>query len=91
VTANVAPALMSQMVQAALAGDVARAAEIDGRLSGLHQWLFVEANPIPVKWLLDRMGLIRGCLRLPLTTLSPAHHISVEQALARAGIAAAAA
>lgn len=91
VTANVAPALMSQMIQAALAGDAARAAEIDSRLAGLHQWLFVEANPIPVKWALERMGLIRGRLRLPLTPLSSAHHMSVEQALARAGIVTAAA
>jgi 4-hydroxy-tetrahydrodipicolinate synthase len=90
VTANVAPAMMSQMVQAARAGDAARAAEIDSGLAGLHQWLFIEANPIPVKWLLERMGLIRGRLRLPLTPLSPVHHAAVEQALARAGIAAAA-
>lgn len=91
VTANVAPAPMAQMVQAALAGEAGRAADIDGRLAGLHQSLFVEANPIPVKWALERMGLIRGRLRLPLTALSAAHHATVEQALARAGIALAAA
>jgi 4-hydroxy-tetrahydrodipicolinate synthase len=87
VTANVAPALMSQMVRAALAGEAARAADIDARLESLHQRLFVEANPIPVKWALERMALIRGRLRLPLTTLSAAHHAMLEQALARAGIA----
>lgn len=91
VTANVAPAQMSQMVQAGLAGDAPRAAEIDGRMAALHQCLFVEANPIPVKWALERMGLARGGLRLPLTGLSPAHHVTVEQALARAGIALSAA
>jgi 4-hydroxy-tetrahydrodipicolinate synthase len=91
VTANIAPAPMSQMVQAALAGDAALAADIDSRLAGLHQWLFVEANPIPAKWALERMGLIQGRLRLPLTALSAAHHATVEQALARAGISLAAA
>jgi len=91
VTANVAPALMARMVRAAVAGDGAQAAEADGRLVGLHQGLFVEANPIPVKWALERMGLIRGRLRLPLTPLSPRQHAAVEQALRQAGIAPAAA
>jgi 4-hydroxy-tetrahydrodipicolinate synthase len=87
VTANVAPGLMSQMVNAALSGDATRAAEIDARLASLHHTLFLEANPIPVKWALERMGLIRGRLRLPLTPLAQRHHGDVEGALAAAGIA----
>jgi 4-hydroxy-tetrahydrodipicolinate synthase len=86
VTANVAPGQMSQMIAAARAGDRARAAEMDSRLAGLHKGLFVEANPIPVKWALERMNLIRGRLRLPLVSLPQRHHASVESALARAGI-----
>lgn len=91
VTANVAPAAMSRMVAAGLAGDHARAAELDAGLAGLHQALFLEANPIPVKWAMERMGVIRGRLRLPLTTLAQRHHSTVEAALAQAGIALAAA
>jgi 4-hydroxy-tetrahydrodipicolinate synthase len=86
VTANVAPGAMSQMVAAQLSGDAARAAELDARLAGLHQNLFLEANPIPVKWALERMGMIRGRLRLPLTPLSQRHQAAVEGALATAGI-----
>jgi 4-hydroxy-tetrahydrodipicolinate synthase len=86
VTSNVAPALMSQMIAAALAGDAAHAAELDARLSGLHQALFLEANPIPLKWALQRTGIMRGRLRLPLTPLAPRHHAAVEQALRQAGI-----
>jgi 4-hydroxy-tetrahydrodipicolinate synthase len=86
VTANVAPGAMSQMVAAQLAGDAACAAELDARLAGLHQNLFLEANPIPVKWALERMGMIRGRLRLPLTPLSQRHHGAVEAALATAGV-----
>jgi len=73
-------------VKAQLAGDSARAADIDAGLSGLHQDLFLEANPIPVKWALERMGMIRGRLRLPLTPLSQRYHAPVEAALAMAGI-----
>jgi 4-hydroxy-tetrahydrodipicolinate synthase len=91
VTANVAPALMSQMVAAALTHDEQRAAELDARLAGLHQSLFLEANPIPVKWALERMGLARGRLRLPLTPLAQRHHEALEAALALAGISLAAA
>jgi 4-hydroxy-tetrahydrodipicolinate synthase len=86
VTANVAPGEMSRMIAAARAGDEALAVEIDSSLAGLHQALFVEANPIPVKWALERMHLIRGRLRLPLVSLAQRHHASVEAALARAGI-----
>lgn len=91
VTGNVAPALMSQMIAAARAGEDARAAELDAQLSGLHDKLFVESNPIPVKWALERMGMIRGRLRLPLTPLSQRHHAVVEAALAQAGVSLAAA
>ena len=87
VTGNVAPELMSRMIHAALARDEALAAELDARLAGLHQALFLEANPIPVKWALERMGLIRGRLRLPLTPLAARHHAAVEQALRQAGVA----
>ncbi|NCN23009.1 MAG: 4-hydroxy-tetrahydrodipicolinate synthase, partial [Gallionella sp.] len=70
VTANVAPRLMHEMCVAALQGEVARAREINFRLLGLHRKLFVEANPIPVKWAVARMGKIGLTLRLPLTPLS---------------------
>lgn len=86
VTGNVAPALMSAMIAAAARGDHAQAAAIDARLAGLHEQLFVEANPIPVKWALQRMGLIDGTLRLPLTVLSERYHEPVAAALRRADI-----
>lgn len=74
VTANVAPKLMHEMCVAALEGDVARAREINKKLFGLHQKLFVEANPIPVKWVLEQMGLIKSGIRLPLVNLSAQYH-----------------
>ncbi len=85
VTANVAPGAMAAMCAAALAGDADKAAEIDADLAGLHRALFVESNPIPVKWALAEMGLIAGGLRLPLVPLDPAHHEDVRSALAAAG------
>ncbi len=85
VTANVAPRLMHEMIVAARAGERARAIAINNRLLGLHKHLFVEANPIPVKWALQRMGRIAEGLRLPLTPLSSAHHPVVEGALRAAG------
>jgi 4-hydroxy-tetrahydrodipicolinate synthase len=88
VTANVAPRAMSEMVAAALAGDVAKASELDAALAGLHRHLFVEANPIPVKWVLAQMGLIGSGLRLPLTPLSEAHHATVRAAARAAGVLA---
>jgi len=87
VTANVAPKLMHQMCAAALVGDVKRAREINLRLLPLHQRLFVEANPIPVKWALAEMGLAENALRLPLSPLSEKFHQSVREALHEAGIA----
>ncbi len=86
VTANVAPGLMHAMCQAALAGDLARAREIHFRLLPLHQKLFVEANPIPVKWALARMGRIGPGIRLPLTPLSEAQQPVLLSALSEAGI-----
>lgn len=87
VTANVAPRLMHEMCSAALAGDLAKAREINSRLLGLHQHLFVEANPIPVKWAVSRMGLMEEGIRLPLTPLSSEHRERVLQAMREAGIA----
>ena len=85
VTANVAPAPMSEMVAAALAGEQVRAQQLDGRLAALHRALFLEANPIPVKWVVAQMGLIGPDSRLPLTPLSAAHHASVRAAARAAG------
>jgi len=87
VTANVAPRLMHEMCAAALVGDVKKARDINLRLLGLHQKLFVEANPIPVKWALAQMGRIESGLRLPLTPLAEKFHEAVRGALAEAGIA----
>jgi len=87
VTANVAPKLMHQMCAAALVGDVKRARELNNRLLPLHQRLFVEANPIPVKWAVAEMGLIDGGLRLPMSPLSEKFHQTVREALQEAGIA----
>jgi 4-hydroxy-tetrahydrodipicolinate synthase len=81
VTANVAPKLMSEMCAAALAGDSALAAELDGQLIGLHDAMFVEANPIPVKWAVSQLGLMENSLRLPMTALSDQHHQQVAAAL----------
>jgi len=85
VTANVAPRLMHEMCAAALKGEVAKAREINFRLLGLHRNLFVEANPIPVKWAVARMGMMKNALRLPLTPLSQSAHTLVETAMRQAG------
>ena len=85
VTSNVAPRLMHEMCVAALSGDLARAREINFRLLGLHQKLFVEANPIPVKWALAEMGHIDPALRLPLVPLSAPYHDTLRGALKEAG------
>ncbi len=87
VTANVAPRAMHDMCAAALEGDAARAREINARLTGLHRDLFCEANPIPVKWALARMGRIGPGIRLPLTPLSEGMHDRVLRAMRKAGIA----
>ena len=86
VTANVAPRLMHEMCTAALAGDLVRARQINFRLLGLHRNLFLEANPIPVKWALAQMGMMAGGLRLPLTPLAPAFHDALRAAMREADI-----
>ena len=85
VTANVAPKAVSEVCAAALAGDVVKARKANARLATLHARLFVEANPIPVKWALAEMGLIHNELRLPLTPLSARFHDTVRAALIDAG------
>ena len=85
VTANVAPKLMAQMCAAALKGDVVTARERNNRLLGLHRRLFIESNPIPTKWALAEMGMIKNELRLPLVPLSPQYHEVVRAALREAG------
>ena len=86
VTANVAPRAMADLCAAAMAGDGKRAAAIHLKLLALHKQLFVEANPIPVKWALHRMGKIGPALRLPLVPLSDAHHAALEAALREGGV-----
>jgi 4-hydroxy-tetrahydrodipicolinate synthase len=84
VTANVAPKLMHQMCVAARAGNLQAAREINNLLLPLHSKLFVEANPIPVKWACAELGLIKSGLRLPLTALSAAQHDVVRDAMRHA-------
>ncbi|MDN5872450.1 MAG: 4-hydroxy-tetrahydrodipicolinate synthase [Nitrococcus sp.] len=86
VTANVAPKLMHEMCTAALAGNAEQAERIDARLAALHKNLFVETNPIPVKWAVSRLGLAGKGIRLPMTPLSEHHHESVLQAMKLAGV-----
>jgi len=86
VTANVAPKAMHDMCAAALAGDKETAAEINARLEELHSKLFVESNPIPVKWALCKMGMIGPKLRLPMTELSSKYHETVLNAMKKAGV-----
>lgn len=86
VTANVAPRLMHEMAAAALAGDRARAEAINGRLAGLHKALFLESNPIPVKWAVQQLGLIPPGIRLPLTPLSEFCQPAVRAAMQQAGV-----
>jgi len=86
VTANVAPRMMHALCAAALAGDARTAITLQHRLLPLHRDLFIEANPIPVKWAMQRLGLCRGTLRLPMTELDSAHHPKVEAALQAAGL-----
>jgi 4-hydroxy-tetrahydrodipicolinate synthase len=88
VTANVAPRLMHELCVAAVAGDAKRAMEIQRMLMPVHKHLFVEANPIPVKWAMARMGLCGGAIRLPMTPLAAANEAVVEGALRAAGLLA---
>lgn len=86
VTANVAPRLMHDLCVAAMAGNVQKAMEIQFKLMPMHKNLFVEANPIPVKWAMARMGLCGGTLRLPMTELSKSQQPLVEAALRASGL-----
>jgi len=86
VTANVAPRAMSDMVAAAMRGDAAAAARLDEPIAALHRDLFLEANPIPAKWALMRMGMIGSGIRLPLTELSVQYQPTVLAALSTAGV-----
>ena len=85
VTANVAPRLMHEMCVAARAGNAAQAITINNRLLGLHKNLFLESNPIPVKWALGRMGRIAEGIRLPLTPFTAPHHETLAASLREAG------
>ena len=86
VTANVAPRLMHELCVAAVAGDVKRAMELQFKLLPLHRNLFIEANPIPVKWAMSRMGLCSNTLRLPMTPLETSNEAAVENALRVCGL-----
>lgn len=81
VTANVAPKLIAKMCDSAFDNDTAACLRLQDQLLPLHELLFVEANPIPVKWAMQRMGLIDGDIRLPLTSLSEVHHEPMERVL----------
>jgi 4-hydroxy-tetrahydrodipicolinate synthase len=86
VTANVAPKLMHEMCVAARSGNLPRARELNNALLPLHSQLFVEANPIPVKWACAELGLIPSGLRLPLTPLSAGLHDALRGAMRHAGL-----
>ena len=86
VTANVAPVLMAQMCDYALSGDSENALVFDKKMQALHKQLFIESNPIPVKWALNQMGLIETGIRLPLTPLQAENHAVVRKALVEAGL-----
>jgi len=85
VTANVAPRLMHELCAAALAGKDREAIAINNRLLGLHKNLFLESNPIPVKWALNRMGRIAEGIRLPLTPFAAPHHAALTASMREAG------
>jgi len=84
VTANVAPQLMSEMCRLGLAGDAEAARKVNAQLEPVHEVLFVESNPIPVKWAVAEMGLMQRAIRLPLTELSSHYHDDVRAALKQA-------
>ena len=88
VTANIAPRLMHELCVAAMAGDARRAMDIQFRLMPVHKHLFVESNPIPLKWAMARMGLCGPALRLPLTPMAAAYESIVESALQDSGLIA---
>lgn len=86
VTANVAPRAMHELCMAAIDGDVAKAVQINNRLIPLHNKLFVEPNPVPVKWALTEMGMMQSGIRLPLAPLAAEYHDIVRGALKEAGV-----
>jgi 4-hydroxy-tetrahydrodipicolinate synthase len=86
VTANVAPRAVADMVAAAMKGEVAEAERLDAPVAALHRDLFLEPNPIPVKWVLAKMGLMGGTLRLPLTELSEGAQPALLAAMGTAGL-----
>ena len=86
VTANVAPAMMHEMCKLALAGEREAASQLNARLAGLHNALFLESNPVPVKWALAELGRIQNGIRLPLVQLNEAYHIPVREAMRHAGL-----
>ncbi len=86
VTANLIPSEMSELVEAALSGDVEKCGRLGGKMSALNEALFQEANPIPVKWALTMMGVIPAGIRLPLTSLDPRYHEKLRLALEDFGI-----
>jgi 4-hydroxy-tetrahydrodipicolinate synthase len=86
VTTNVAPKAMAEMCAAALAGERGKAERLNQPLTGLHNDLFLEANPIPVKWALAEMGLMAGGIRLPLVPLAEQHHAVLRAAMRKAGV-----
>jgi 4-hydroxy-tetrahydrodipicolinate synthase len=86
VTANVAPRLMHELCVAAIAGDAKKAMAIQQRLLPVHKNLFVEANPIPVKWAMQRMGLCGGTMRLPMTAMAQSYEPAVLAALQASGL-----
>jgi len=88
VTANIAPRLMHQLCMAAVKGDAATAMAIQRKLMPVHKHLFIEANPIPLKWAMARMGLCGPTLRLPMTPLAAGHTAAVESALRASGLLA---
>ena len=86
VTANVAPMKMAKMSKAALSGNFKLAKELDSELSGLHRNLFLESNPIPVKWALYEIGKIDLGIRLPMTEFAPEYHHLLRESLSQAGV-----
>ncbi|MBI1891803.1 MAG: 4-hydroxy-tetrahydrodipicolinate synthase [Burkholderiales bacterium] len=86
VTANVAPRAMHELCKAAMNGEIAKAIEINDRMLPLHNKLFVEPNPVPVKWALEQMGKIPSGIRLPLVPLAAQYHETVRSALRESGV-----
>ncbi len=86
VSGNVAPAQVSRLCKLALAGDAQAALELDEQLQPLNKALFVESNPIPVKWAVSQLGLMESHIRLPLTPYSRQHHDTMRAAMLTAGV-----